>query len=107
MQSFLTTKQQLENGQWKVHGVAWGGGSGVGVSQIQVSTDNGEWVNVPLQNWQTGPSASREWSWIVFHTVLPSKSGVFNCRMVDKKGVVQPQAMWYPKGYLSNTWHTL
>ena len=107
MQSFLTTKEKLSDGQWEVKGVAWGGGNGVGVSKIQIMTDDGDWVNVPLQNWQVGPRASREWSWITFDITLPSKSGAFTCRIVDGQGVVQPQALWYPKGYLSNPWHQL
>lgn len=107
MQSFLTSKEQRKDGNWRVKGVAWGGGSGVGVSSIQVRTDDGAWKEVPLQNWTTGPRASRDWGWIVFEYVLPSKSGVFTCRIVDKNGVTQPEALWYPKGYLSNTWHSL
>ena len=107
MQSFLTTKEQLENGRWRVRGVAWGGGSVVGVSNIQVKGEDGIWLDVPLQNWQTGPRASRDWGWVVFEHVLASKSGVFTCRVIDQKGVVQPEALWYPKGYLSNTWHSL
>ena len=106
MQSFLTVKEKLENGQWRVSGVAWGGGSGVGVSKIQIGTDE-KWIDVPLQNWNVGPRASREWSWIVFDCIVPSTSGVFTCRIVDGDGTIQPQALWYPKGYLSNPWHTL
>lgn len=113
MQSFLTSKEKLkddDNGDdgnndtstWRVRGIAWGGGSGVGVAKIQLTTDDsGEWSEVPLRDWQVGPSSSssgREWSWIVFDTVVKSRSGRFTCRMVDKQDVMQPQGLWYPRG---------
>jgi sulfite oxidase len=66
MQAFVSSKKKLKSRtstgsagdcavQWKVTGIAWGGGSGVGIDRVQVSTDGGEtWLAV--QNVQVGPA---------------------------------------------------
>jgi sulfite oxidase len=137
MQAFVTSKEkktnvattrtpneikQREEEQWTVRGIAWGGGSGVGISAVQVSTNGGEtWQTVDKEGMHTclGQDASKQWSWVQWETVVqvPAAANAatagtqgqvkFTCRAFDGKGLQQPQRLWYPKGYLSNGWHTL
>jgi sulfite oxidase len=147
MQAFVTSKEKLKSGiartasaaepkqqqgvkveEWKVQGIAWGGGSGVGISAVQVSMDGGEtWQTVDKEGIHgcLRRDASKQWSWVQWETVVrvvPAAAATaatgsqllqvddpvkFTCRAFDGRGLQQPQRLWYPKGYLSNGWHTL
>jgi sulfite oxidase len=138
MQAFVTSKEkktrvtatstpnenkQEEVEEWTVRGIAWGGGSGVGISAVQVSTNGGAtWQTVDKEGMHTclSQDASKQWSWVQWETVVqvPATSAAtagtqqqeqvkFTCRAFDGQGLQQPQQLWYPKGYLSNGWHTL
>jgi hypothetical protein len=141
MQAFVTSKEkktsvtatkrtpneakQEEVEEWTVRGIAWGGGSGVGISSVQVSTNGGAtWETVDKEGMHMclGQDASKQWSWVQWETVVQVPANAastatarsqqqaevkFTCRAFDGKGMQQPQRLWYPKGYLSNGWHTL
>lgn len=135
MQAFVTSKEKTtsvvtaitpneskeqQQEEWTVQGIAWGGGSGVGISAVQVSTNGGEaWQTVDKEGMHTclGQDASKQWSWVQWKTVVQVPASAanagtqpqvkFTCRAFDGKGLQQPQQLWYPKGYLSNGWHTL
>jgi hypothetical protein len=112
------TKQEEEEEEWTVRGIAWGGGSGVGISAVQVSTNGGvTWQTVDKEGMHSclGQDASKQWSWVQWETAVQVPTATaetqeqvkFTCRALDGKGLQQPQRIWYPKGYLSNGWHTL
>jgi sulfite oxidase len=120
--SAITPNQFKQQEEWTVRGIAWGGGSGVGISAVQVSMNGGEtWQTVDKEGMHTclGKNASKQWSWVQWEAVVQApvaatagtqeqaKPVKFTCRAFDGKGLQQPQQLWYPKGYLSNGWHTL
>jgi sulfite oxidase len=138
MQAFVTSKKKKtsvastiapnqfkQQEEWTVRGIAWGGGNGVGISAVQVSTNGGEtWQTVDKEGMHTclGKDASKQWSWVQWETVVQAPVAAataaagtqeqaepvkFTCRAFDGEGLQQPQQLWYPKGYLSNGWHTL
>jgi hypothetical protein len=118
-------QEEQEEEEWTVRGIAWGGGSGVGISAVQVSTNGGAtWQTVDKEGIHSclGQNASKQWSWVQWETVVrvpataasTATAGTqqqeqvkFTCRAFDGSGLQQPQQLWYPKGYLSNGWHTL
>jgi sulfite oxidase len=106
-----------------VKGIAWGGGSGVGIASVQVSADQGKtWQTAKLvEPRRRKDASSRNWSWVLFEATLTStctlpictttegeeERPTVICRAIDKKGRMQPEKSWNPKGYLSNSWHKL
>lgn len=98
-------------------GIAWGGGSGAGVSSVEVSADGGtSWHAADMLDDERVPddsSAGRTWSWVRWQARVPLPQGAkpgssvtVMCRAVDGAGTPQPQSTHMPGGYLFGGWHT-
>lgn len=120
MQSFMLSKQRVGQNSLSAKGVAWGGGHGKGISNVQVSVDEGQtWTDADLLPRLDAEEdeSSREWSWVHFTAKVALKGEkscssddklpMVICRAVDGDGNIQPERPWYPKGYLYNGWHQL
>ena len=100
----------LENAQVEagkptaIHGVAWTGDTGGGVTAVEVSVDGGRsWRQARLEG---PPTLYGFRSWSINWT--PSRESYFNLmvRATDKSGAAQPMAQeWNPSGYGWNVAH--
>ncbi|GAB5372140.1 hypothetical protein AAMO2058_001640000 [Amorphochlora amoebiformis] len=98
-----------ENAEYNLKGIAWGGGSGLGVSKVEISADSGlTWKRADLQKHPKNPENVGKFSWQPWEAQLTTneiKGDHVMCRAFDTQGHGQPENPWNPKGYLYNGWH--
>jgi DMSO/TMAO reductase YedYZ molybdopterin-dependent catalytic subunit len=96
---------QVEAGKpTTIHGVAWTGDAGGGITNVEVSIDGGRtWRQARLEG---APTAYGFRSWSINWT--PARESYFNlmARATDKSGAAQPMTQeWNPSGYGWNVAH--
>ena len=105
------------DGKIRVLGVAYSGGSGKQVANVDISVDNGmtwETSNLLTNEIQSDDSSSF-FGWVRFQAsvAIPptytstnlDNSSTILCRATDEDGMVQPKTSPKERGYLYNGWH--
>ena len=87
-------------------GVAYGGGSGLAVKRVEVSSDDGAtWRDATLLKEAAPDDSAGAYGWVRWSLDAPlAGSATFVCRATDAVGTTQPEVAPKNRGYIFNGW---